>query len=160
MTMTAHPQSPGWTRNPEVAAILRAGVQRFSAIYPWSSPGVTFHPEYDLCFFMMTAAELLALHPAVPASMQPDCGHNDGPSWNECAELAAKYPELLFAGFLMPLSRVNEGVDLDAVYIPQPDPDERVYTQVITKLDGVMLVPDEDGIEQINGRSYRRLWWD
>ena len=159
-TTAERPRGRGWTRHPDVADMLQRGVQRFISLYPWSATGASFHPEFDLCFVMLTAAELLWLHPLIPTSMPPTCGHNDAPCWEECARYASAYPEMLFAGFLMPPSRADEGVDLDAVYVPQPDPDDAIYLQVITPPDGALHTPDEDGIEQINGRSYRRLWWD
>ena len=150
----------GWTRRPKIARILKRGVSRFIAINPWAKLHPTFNPERDLCFIMLTAADLLLLHPLIPASMEPQYGHNNGPSWDECASMATDHPEFLFAGFLMPPAREDEGIDVDAVYVPLPDLDNRYYTRAITRPDGDVCPPDEDGIEQIDGRSYRRMWWD
>lgn len=150
----------GWTRCPEIAAILQQAAERFVAVYPWSTPRWYFNPEHDLRYVLLTAAEVSALQPHIPTSMHPEEGHNDGPSWEECAILATACPDMLFAGFLMPPARADEGVDLDAVYVPQPDPDHVWRTRAITRPDGTVHGPDEDGEEEIDGRSYRRLWWD
>jgi len=150
----------GWTRRPEIAVILQRGVERFMTIYPWSTPRPGFDPAHDLRMVMLTAAEVLALQPHIPASMHPEEGHNDGPSWEECVVFATACPDMLFAGFLMPPARADEGIDLDAVYVPQPDPDNTLRTRAITRSDGSVHGPDEDGVDEINGRMYRRLWWD
>ena len=150
----------GWTRRPKIALLLQRGVARFAALNPWAKPTSSFDSEHDLGFLMLTGEEVLALHPLIPASMEPQYGHNDGPSWNECARLAADYPELLFAGFLKPPARSDEGIDLDAVYIPHPDSDVELYSRIVTRADGTLHGPDEDGMDSIAGRPYRRLWWD
>lgn len=160
MTHATRTRARGWTRRPEIAPILQRGVARFAAVNPWAASKPPFNPEHDLCFLMLTAADILTLQPCIPASMEPQYGHNDGPSWEECVRLASGNADLLFAGFLMPPARADEGIDLDAVYVPQPDTDKRDYTRAITRPDGAVHPPDEDGIEQIEGRPYRRLWWD
>jgi hypothetical protein len=109
---------------------------------------------------MLTAEELLVLQSHIPASIETQCGHNDGPSWNECVRLATDNPGCLFAGFLMPPARCDEGIDLDAVYVPLPDQDDVCAMEAMTRPDGRRHGPDEDGVENINGRKYRRLWWD
>jgi hypothetical protein len=154
------PCDRGWTRSPDIAVIIQRGIARFAAVYPWANIYPAVNPEQDLGYLLLTATELLTLHPSIPASMHPACGHNDGPSWAECVGIATDNPALYFAGFLMPPARADEGIDLDAVYVPQPDPGDRYYTRAITRPDGAICPPDEDGIEPIDGRPYRRLWWD
>ncbi len=156
---TATRSNRGWTRHPKIARILKRGVSRFITIYPWAELHPTFNPERDICFLMLTAREILKLHPFIPASVAPQYGHNHGPSWNECVRLAEENPALRFTGFLMPVARADEGIDLDAVYVPQPDFDN-YYTRALTRPDGTIHPPDEDAIEQIDGHSFRRLWWD
>ena len=150
----------GWTRQPEIAEIVDRAIARFITVYPWASPELPGNQYWSLDFLMLTATEVLVLDPLIPANMFPEYGHNDGPSWDACVVLATTYPEMLFNGFLMPPARADEGIDLDAVYIPEPDDDDAQYILAITRSDGTRCHPDEDALETIDGRSYRRLWWD
>jgi hypothetical protein len=161
MTIPTRPKGTrGWTRQPEIAEILERAVARFVAVYPWAAPELACNQGRGLDYLMLTAAEVLALNPHIPACMYPEYGHNDGPSWDECVALATAHPEMLFAGFYKPPTRADEGIDLDAVYVLAPDSDEAQYILAITRPDGTRCHPDEDGLETIDGRSYRRLWWD
>jgi hypothetical protein len=150
----------GWTRQPEIAEILQQAIERFIAVFPWASPELPGNQHRSLEYVMLTAAEVLTLDPWIPVTMSPEFGHNDGPSWNECVVLANEHPDLLFAGFLMPPTRADEGIDLDAIYIPEPDVCEAQYIQAITRADSTRCHPDEDSREMIDSRAYRRLWWD
>lgn len=150
----------GWTRQPSMAEIIEHAITRFKTVYPWSAREPAPLTASRLHFLLLTAAEVLALDPLIPTAMHPEEGHNDGPSWHECAKLAREYADLLFAGFYMPPARADEGIDLDAVYVPVPDDGEAIATLAVTRPNGTCCPPDEDGIEVIDGRSYRRLWWD
>lgn len=154
------PKNRGWTQQSPMVGIFIHAIQRFQAVHPWITTRTSFGRSIDLQMVMFTAAEVLELHPHIPASMEPQYGHNDGPSWNECVELARRDTRLLFSGFLKSPARADEGIDLDAVYVPQPDPGDVLYTQAITRPDGTRHPPDEDDPDQIDGQPYRRLWWD
>lgn len=150
----------GWTRHPAIATLLEGSVARFATVYPWSAmvPPIDSETRLQLC--LLTAAEVLALDLRLPRLAQCAPGHNDAPSWHACVRLATAHPDLLLAGFLRPPSRADEGIAIDAVYLPLPDSGQAGYLQAITRDDGRPYPPDEDGVEMLMGRQYRRLWWD
>jgi len=164
--------SPGWSIRGETCNRLVAGITRYNSMFAWAGPHNPVSPSgHDGTLshrhVLLTAADLLAVRPYFNAEERA-LGHNYAPTLDTCLQCAAEYPAMLFGGWWFGPQRQDEGLSIDCLFIPLPDPGDAVATRVIQSSApdefGRPCGPDEDGEDALDDgsgiRRYRRLWWD